>query len=344
MMNFPLVSVIIPVYNVEQYLTKCIESVLSQSFCDYELMLVDDGSTDNSGKICDGYAEKDNRIRVFHKSNGGLSSARNLGVDRAKGVYVFFLDSDDYWCDACVLQTFVDAAEKYGADVIRGEYKPVDLSGKDFPLKRDIREKMTYCGKVLGNDEFLRHIIHGEFFTPMSMYRKIVIEDIRMDENLYAYEDIDFAARLYIHPLKCLYLPVVFYAYRKRSDSLSYCNDDRRLRDSFAMCRRFHDNASGAAATGLEEYYHYYSVMMYYWTLQTVADMWYGRRKEIVAGLGLESLRLDVRSWLHEYHVKAFSLVFYVPAWLGIIYISYRDRMKNAIYRLLAQVRKFVKS
>lgn len=82
---------------------------------------------------------------------------------------------------------------------------------------------------------------------------------------------------------------------------------------------------------------------MYYWTLQTVADLWYGRRKEIVAGLGLESLRLDVRSWLHKYNVKALSFVFYIPAWLGIIYISYRDRMKNTIYGLLASVRKFVK-
>ena len=90
------VSVIVPVYNVEQYLPHCIDSILSQTFIDFELLLIDDGSTDDSGKICDEYAEKDNRIRVFHKENGGVSSARNRGLKEAKGKWVTFVDSDDW--------------------------------------------------------------------------------------------------------------------------------------------------------------------------------------------------------------------------------------------------------
>ena len=91
----PAVSVIVPVYNTEKYLEECIQSVLNQSFTDFELLLIDDGSTDQSGLICDKYAKKDNRIRVFHKINGGVSSARNLGLDNAKGEWITFVDSDD---------------------------------------------------------------------------------------------------------------------------------------------------------------------------------------------------------------------------------------------------------
>ena len=89
------VTVIVPVYNTEQYLSQCIESVLNQSFNSFELLLIDDGSKDGSGDICDEYAKKDSRIRVFHKENGGVSSARNLGLDNVLGEWVFFFDGDD---------------------------------------------------------------------------------------------------------------------------------------------------------------------------------------------------------------------------------------------------------
>lgn len=95
-MEKPKISIIVPVYNVEKYLHKCIDSILAQSFTDYEMLLVDDGSTDASGRICDKYESKDKRIRVIHKQNGGLSDARNAGIDLAKGNYLGFVDSDDY--------------------------------------------------------------------------------------------------------------------------------------------------------------------------------------------------------------------------------------------------------
>ena len=90
-MDSPIISVIVPVYNVEQYLPHCIDSILTQTFTDFEVLLIDDGSTDNSGRICDEYAKKDNRIRVFHKENGGVSSARNVGLDNAEGEFLGFL-------------------------------------------------------------------------------------------------------------------------------------------------------------------------------------------------------------------------------------------------------------
>ena len=103
----PKISVIVPVYNVEQYLPRCIDSILAQTFTDFELLLIDDGSTDKSGDICDEYARKDPRIRVFHKPNGGVSSARNMGLDNAKGEWIAFVDSDD-WVNEDFLANFIE--------------------------------------------------------------------------------------------------------------------------------------------------------------------------------------------------------------------------------------------
>ena len=92
----PKVSIIVPVYKAEKYLNRCIDSILAQTFIDWELLLIDDGSPDKSGEICDEYSKKDQRIKVFHKSNGGVSSARNLGLDHVKGQWITFIDADDY--------------------------------------------------------------------------------------------------------------------------------------------------------------------------------------------------------------------------------------------------------
>lgn len=103
--KLPLLSIIVPIYKVEEFLEECVESILKQEFKDYELILVDDGSPDNCGKICDNYAELDNRIKVIHKKNGGLSSARNAGKEVAKGKYLSFIDSDDFISDNYYLET-----------------------------------------------------------------------------------------------------------------------------------------------------------------------------------------------------------------------------------------------
>ena len=123
-MYTPKSSVIVPVYNVEIYLPRCIDSILSQSFTDFELILVDDGSPDNCGKICDEYALKDSRVRVFHKSNGGVSSARNLGLDNVRGEWVTFIDSDDY-VEVDYLKELIDAQQKNQVDYV------VTLNGRD---------------------------------------------------------------------------------------------------------------------------------------------------------------------------------------------------------------------
>lgn len=114
----PRISVIVPVYNAEKYLTQCVESILRQDFTDFELLLINDGSKDKSGLICDEYAQKDQRVKVFHKENSGVSSTRNLGIDKAQGEYIAFIDSDDY-----VDSNYLSILTNVTADLIVTGYK-----------------------------------------------------------------------------------------------------------------------------------------------------------------------------------------------------------------------------
>lgn len=120
-MDAPKISVIVPVYNVEQYLATCIDSILMQTFSDFEVLLIDDGSTDRSGLICDEYANNDNRIKVFHKENGGVSSARNLGLDNAIGEWIGFVDADD-WIERSLFTDAINIAETNNVDMVCWNY------------------------------------------------------------------------------------------------------------------------------------------------------------------------------------------------------------------------------
>ncbi len=115
-MEDKLISIIIPVYNVERYLRECIDSIIAQTYKNLEIILVDDGSSDKSGEICDEYSKKDSRIKVIHKKNGGLSDARNVALDIAKGDYIGFIDSDDY-IEKDMFQILYNLAEEYNAEI-----------------------------------------------------------------------------------------------------------------------------------------------------------------------------------------------------------------------------------
>jgi glycosyltransferase involved in cell wall biosynthesis len=127
------ISIIVPVYDVEKYLKKCVDSILNQTFKDFELILVDDGSPDNSGAICDQYAEKDSRVRVIHKENGGLSDARNAGIEVARGKYLGFVDSDDFVNEDMYKQLYTSIIENNADLSICGIF---DLYEGKTPIKK----------------------------------------------------------------------------------------------------------------------------------------------------------------------------------------------------------------
>lgn len=332
-MSAPFISVIIPVYNVEAYLDECIHSVLKQDYMDFEIVMVDDGSTDSSGKICDELALEDERIKVYHKNNGGLSSARNYGVDRASGKYVIFLDSDDRWCDSSALGILASAAERTGADVVRGEYKSVDMEGNDIPSGK-VQERPASETSPMDNYEFLTEIVKGEFFAWLPLYSREVFKNVRMNESLYSFEDIDFMSRLYRTPLKSVYVPVVFYAYRKRPGSIVNKPDIRNLRDSFRLSRVFHDGAEKIDDSQLRRYYHRYSLMMYFWTLQTMSSSEYSPYVKQDIGIDLTRLRRDVCRWFVYDPAAGFSIVFFLSPAIGIMYLRLRSKVSGILSHL----------
>lgn len=183
------ISIIVPVYNTEKYLRCCIESILAQKFPDFELLLIDDGSTDGSAAICDSYAAKDNRVRVFHKANGGVSSARNMGLDNAEGKWVVFCDGDD-----SVAVGYLDSLL-----AIENEDMVMDSSGFDaLPL-----ENRVWCGKdiaeALIHDTCYKTTPWGKLFD-LSLLRQ---RNIRFDERISSGEDSLFVF-LYLAHIRTL--------------------------------------------------------------------------------------------------------------------------------------------
>lgn len=184
-MENPKVSILVPVYNVEKYLPRCIDSVLSQDFSDYELILVDDGSPDNSPRICDEYAQKDNRIKVVHKKNGGLVSARLAGFEASKGKYLMFLDSDDYLLPNALTVLYEKIEEGYdivkGNDVrFCGEWTRIE---KPPLVGKEIIEKKDYLTSVL-NYAVLPYLWGGLY------KRELFTEDVfRKNQDISLCED-----------------------------------------------------------------------------------------------------------------------------------------------------------
>lgn len=188
----PKISVIVPVYNVERCISRCIDSILSQNFSDFELLLIDDGSKDKSGDICDEYAQMDKRIRAFHKENGGASSARNFGLDKVKGKYICFCDADD-WVESNWLKSLCSDIFNYdmvitGFNVIRQE----KLEGKKI-MPIELEDKLQII-KYLEQED-----VSGYLWC--KCFKKQIIDKykIRFNEKYVIWEDLDFIYRYWCH-------------------------------------------------------------------------------------------------------------------------------------------------
>lgn len=315
----PSLSIIIPVYNVEKYLKECVKSVLMQSIKDFEILLIDDGSKDSSGKLCDEIASTDSRIRVYHKPNGGLSSARNYGIDRALGEYIIFLDSDDFWIDKDILFLLVKKAESQNLDVVRGEFVNVDAKGKQLHTPDLPEENLNLKNQILSSYEMMKFVINGRFFSWLFMFRKSAIGCLRFDENRKFQEDIDFAIKFFSKNYRCGYLPIQFYAYRQRENSIISTPRISNLANSFALCNVFYEYAYKVEDKRLTSYYLYRGIMMYYWTLETVAsDLYIDRYEELEKNLSLVALRKKVYNWTKEVSKVHFPIHLYISPYWGV--------------------------
>lgn len=223
-------SIIIPCYKVEKYLSECIDSVLSQTFTDYEIILVDDGSPDRVPEICDEYAKKDNRIRVIHQKNGGLSRARNAGISAAKGEYLVCIDSDDYIAKNDVLVRVAEKT-KSGTDVVLYGYQKLfesnnSLGGCDVPILDGVCATSKMLFSVLGNNSYC-----GTAWTKAVKISILHEHKIEFRPGMIS-EDIDWYLHLMCYAKTFDSISDVAIIYRQRPGSISHSAKIDSLQDN----------------------------------------------------------------------------------------------------------------
>ena len=219
----PKISVVVPVYNVEKYLAKCIDSILNQTFCDFELILVDDGSSDNCGTICDEYAMIDKRVRVIHQKNSGVSNAKNTGIAASNGEYLFFVDSDDYVASDC-LTTLVDHLEKDCCDLVTIGYTEVNESYIELRTYYPEPGLFSLICTHEKWDFLINYTLAFKISWGMSkLYKSEIIKSnqIKVCETCENYaEDLSFLLVYIMHCSKICSIKYAGYYYLRRDDSM----------------------------------------------------------------------------------------------------------------------------
>lgn len=216
-MQGSVVSIIVPVYKVEPYLDRCVQSIVNQTYKNLEIILVDDGSPDDCPAMCDTWAKKDNRIRVIHKENGGLSSARNAGLEMATGAFLQFTDSDD-WLEPEMITYLIDLAERNEADVVRcGYFESYETDEPDHPVGESQCVQPDAADQIIDlmNDGYLSGVVWNK------LYRRTVVGDVRYDPADGCSEDILYNFRVLSKTQKVVYGDKPLYHYIVRADSIT---------------------------------------------------------------------------------------------------------------------------
>lgn len=222
-------SIIIPVYKVESFLHQCVDSILSQSYTDYEIILVDDGSPDQSPLICDDYAAKNNNIKVIHKPNGGLSSARNAGLDCAKGEYVLFLDSDDWWDDANALRKISDKLDASQASILVFGMKKYFALQDSFG---DIRIPRISTNQASSQEEYIEQLMKHNIYIACACDKVVRRSLLECYKHRFVIgqlsEDIEWCVKLLLTNPKIDILEEAFYVYRQQNANSITANITRK--------------------------------------------------------------------------------------------------------------------
>lgn len=225
-MNNELISIIVPIYNKEDYLPQCLDSIINQSYTNFEVLLINDGSTDSSGIICQEYAERDSRFRYIEKENGGVSSARNLGLERSEGAYITFIDSDD-WVEFNYLEVLYNALRENNADVAISSYKSYYLDGKFYlRVYSSQEEEFLRIGKR-NRDVFLEEfpklgkLNHDFHCIASKLFKRELLESQKFDESINYGEDLYFFFNLYLKMQSIIYVKEATYIYRQHGTNIT---------------------------------------------------------------------------------------------------------------------------
>ena len=247
------ISIVVPVYKVEKYLKKCVNSLINQTYKNLEIILVDDGSPDNSGMICDEFLELDKRVKVLHKENGGLSDARNEGIKLATGDFILFVDSDDYLeLDGC--QNLVDVIKNTKADVVSFNLNIVDENGSSYdnlPYCYDNTKKiihMNYNNAII--DTIYRK--HIRFEACSKIYKSDIFDDIEFPVGMLA-EDFAIFESVIKKSKKLVYFDNNIYNYLQRSDSIMGQKNPKLYIDIYKTERIFNESASKVCINELDK-------------------------------------------------------------------------------------------
>ncbi|MBQ9135756.1 MAG: glycosyltransferase [Lachnospiraceae bacterium] len=261
-----LISVIVPVYNIEKYIARCIESLINQTYKDLEIILVDDGSTNSAGEICDEYAKKDARIKVIHRINGGLSTARNTGIAAATGEYIAFVDGDD-WVEDTMYEEMAELAKEQQADLVvcryRCIYKNHQTDGSTGRVT--VFEKpLSMLKQYLKEDEafLIQHAAWNK------LYHRNLLGDERFPEGKW-YEDVVFSAKILSRIRKGIYLDHALYNYVcEREDSIMNAGMTERiftdLIPAYLEKETFLEELEDKEPVCIHRYYFYKRLLLFY--------------------------------------------------------------------------------
>ena len=232
----PFFSIIVPVYKTEKYIKECVDSILGQTFGDFEVILVDDGSPDACPRICDDYAKSDSRVKVIHQQNGGLSAARNSGLDFVTGNYILFIDSDDFYYDKTALASIHERLFEKPVDLlIFGMYKYLQLSGKyeKNPIMEIPKEEKDPIPLLMRNNQFVACACDKVYSSKL-----LCKSDFRFVQGQKS-EDIEWCIKLLLHNPSIDVLPLNLYVYRKQnSDSITANISPKHIDDIYqVLCR-----------------------------------------------------------------------------------------------------------
>lgn len=231
----PVVSIIIPAYNASRFIRQCIESILNQDFHDWELIIIDDGSTDNTKKICEEYISTNRKIHLITQQNQGVSVARNKGLCISSGDFIMFIDADDLLpCHS--LRTFHEALKLNPAtDILRGEFNAIDISGnKLFTSNKKVinKSRIYYCDDI---NKFYSKYIKTEYFLWLMWIRKSCMTGILFKEGQIYMEDAWFLFAVMRNIRNCIYIPQVTYSYRKYSGATSSLLNEKKIENVVSL-------------------------------------------------------------------------------------------------------------
>ena len=229
-----LISIIVPIYNVENYLRQCLDSIVSQTYQNFECLLINDGSPDNSADICREYVAKDARFRYFEKENGGLSSARNVGIENSRGTYITFVDSDD-WLDSDYLEVLHSKIVEYDTDFVIGSYKQFSMPDNCYYMhvwEQDYYEKIWTSQELLTQLPNLENYDSSYTVSWGKLFKRSLFDEILFNEQRKFGEDFECSFKLYLTMTSCLYIHRALYNYRVHSESMvGKVRTERQLMD-----------------------------------------------------------------------------------------------------------------